>query len=453
MAEEKSAAQNKLGELFVDIGVGGLGKFLKGMNSVSATFLLGKNAAEQFTKPIIDLSKNAGKGIVGFEKINSVTGLTISQLQELSLWSKKNNIDFNGFISQVSGLQQNLLNIAMGKGGNIKGFSLLGIDPRSLDYTKPLEALDKVKQRVLQLDEATATLALTELGLDSSLLYAWKKEKNRIDEKLLLNEKEIQSIQRQNDAWNNLGVTWEAVTTKLIARFPIIATWVDKIAEKLSNLPNLVNSFKNSWDDGSFWERLGAKILDNTFGIVNKIHLNELDKKIKEQEDVKQYAIKRALEIKPDSEKNIKLREIYVTKAEETNKKLKAYKKKREEYLPKNIDLYEAHHRRTGKPDASNEKIENTTLLSSTPINEKDIPNYSASKVIPAYLDNTVPQSMVMSPSQMGNTSINNGNYTLNFDIQQNISGNNPEQIANASASAFEDVALETIQRMNIPNM
>ena len=35
-----STAQNKLGELFVDIGVGGLGKTLKALNSVSASFLL-----------------------------------------------------------------------------------------------------------------------------------------------------------------------------------------------------------------------------------------------------------------------------------------------------------------------------------------------------------------------------------------------------------------------------
>ena len=191
--DKKSGASHELGNLFVDIGSSGLGSLLKGLNSLSATFLLSKNAAQQFTKPIVDLSKNAGKGIVGLEKINAVTGLTISQLQELQMWSKQNNVDFGSYISQIGNFQQNLLDIAMGKGGNIKGFSLLGLDPRQMDYKKPLEALQTIKKRVQQLDEATGALALKELGLSSDLLYAWKREENQINKKLILNAQEQES--------------------------------------------------------------------------------------------------------------------------------------------------------------------------------------------------------------------------------------------------------------------
>ena len=105
MADNKSGASHELGNLFVDIGSSGLGTLLKGLNSLSATFMLTKNAAQQFTKPIMDMSKNAGQGLVGLQKINAVTGLTIEQLQELQLWAKANSVDFGNYISQISNFQ------------------------------------------------------------------------------------------------------------------------------------------------------------------------------------------------------------------------------------------------------------------------------------------------------------------------------------------------------------
>ena len=241
MTDNKSGASHELGNLFVDIGSSGIGNLLKGLNSLSATFMLTKNAAQQFTKPIVDMSKNAGRGLVGLEKINTVTGLTIEQLQKLQLWSTANSVDFGNYINQISSFQQNLLDIAMGQGGNIKGFALLGLDPRQMDYTKPIEALEQIKKRVLQLDEATGALALRELGLSSDLLYLWKRQKVQIDEKLLLNKQEQQALEAQNDAWNKLGATWEAATTKLIAKFPIIATWLNKISDKIAKMPSLAD--------------------------------------------------------------------------------------------------------------------------------------------------------------------------------------------------------------------
>ena len=57
---ENSGAKNEMGKLFVDIGIGGLGKALKSLNSVSASFLLGKNAAMQFAQTISQPFKEAG---------------------------------------------------------------------------------------------------------------------------------------------------------------------------------------------------------------------------------------------------------------------------------------------------------------------------------------------------------------------------------------------------------
>ncbi len=80
---DSGAAQNKLGELFVDIGVGGLGKTLKALNSVSASFLLTKNAATQAVKPIIDVGKRTMGMAVDVGKLGSTLGLAYKDAYKL----------------------------------------------------------------------------------------------------------------------------------------------------------------------------------------------------------------------------------------------------------------------------------------------------------------------------------------------------------------------------------
>jgi hypothetical protein len=417
--DKKSGASHELGNLFVDIGSSGLGSLLKGLNSLSATFLLSKNAAQQFTKPIVDLSKNAGKGIVGLEKINAVTGLTISQLQELQMWSKQNNVDFGSYISQIGNFQQNLLDIAMGKGGNIKGFSLLGLDPRQMDYKKPLEALQMIKKRVQQLDEATGALALKELGLSSDLLYAWKREENQINKKLILNAQEQESLKKQNDAWNRLGVTWEAVTTKLIAQFPVIASWLDKLSNKLERMPDLINNIKNSWDDGSFW----GKVVDKFANAINNTKLAGFDKKIESFEEQKSYAIKQGLKTKDP-----KLKKAYLLKAEEANKQIKALRAQRQEYIPKTTEsIATMHARRVGKHNMS---ANSTQPISDIPPALKSGNNSSGS-----YDLTGVPQAALSTNSVVNNVTIN-----------QDISGDNAIEIASRSSEKIQD-SFPTLER------
>ncbi|MBQ2285319.1 MAG: hypothetical protein II244_06610, partial [Clostridia bacterium] len=78
-------AQNNLGQLFVDIGVGGLGQTLKALNSVSASFLLTKNAATQAIKPFIDMGKQAANSAVGIGKMAAALGTTTLKIMPGSL--------------------------------------------------------------------------------------------------------------------------------------------------------------------------------------------------------------------------------------------------------------------------------------------------------------------------------------------------------------------------------
>lgn len=97
------AAQNKLGELFVDIGVGGLGKTLKSLNSISASFLLTKNAAVQMVKPLVDMGVTAANSAVNIGKMASALGTTKLNAQKLQYYLKQYKSE--GLIDDLAKIQ------------------------------------------------------------------------------------------------------------------------------------------------------------------------------------------------------------------------------------------------------------------------------------------------------------------------------------------------------------
>lgn len=238
--ESNASAENKMGELYVDFGAKGLGGLLSGLNGVKAQFLLTKTAAEQAIKPVVGMSKSAAGSVTEFNKINAVTGLTISQLQDLKVWSELNNVSFGELTNQLKSMQQNLLDIRLGR-GDVSGYQLLGIDPSQLDYRNPMQAFAKIRERVQQVDEATGALALRQLGFSEDLLYAFKQNNNEIDKRLFLNNKEIQSLNEQQRAWNRLGATWNQAQQKFIANQKWIVDLLDKTTGVLNTLNVLIS--------------------------------------------------------------------------------------------------------------------------------------------------------------------------------------------------------------------
>lgn len=440
--DKKSGAQHELGNLFVDIGSSGLGGLLKGLNSLSATFLLSKNAAEQFAKPIVDLSKNAGKGIVGLEKINAVTGLTLNQLQNLEMWAKQNSVDFGSFISQVGNLQQNLLDIAMGKGGNMKGFTLLGIDPRSLDYKKPLEALDTIKKRVLQLDEATGALALRELGLSSDLLYAWRNERNRINEKLLLNGKEAANLKEQNVLWNTLGVTINAILTKWIAQQTWINTILNKSIDYLNSQPDIIREITALVKEmlkwvlfvGKGWKAILEAMIIVKNANTNPIKQEQIDNMTPEQRKKYEAARKKQQEerIKAQHGANITDKEL---EAKTTVEDIKQARKdaKRFHLLPMLYRFVKKH------VDANAEDFSNS--LKSNNLNQNEVLS-----AIPPSLKNGNNSDSAYDLGAINPVAVNSNNVTNNITLNQDISGQDAPNIASRTAEKTIDT-LESLER------
>lgn len=455
MAEEnKSAAQSKLGELFVDIGSSGLGGLLKNLNSLSASFLLTKNAAQQFTKPIIDMSKNAGRGIVGLERINAITGMTIKQLQALKMWSAENSVDFDSYVNQIAAFQQNLLDIQMGKGGNIKGFSLLGIDPRSLDPKKPLEALELVKKKVLQLDEATGTLALRELGLDSQFQFIWRRKESQLNKNLLLNKEEAENLSEQNTLWNRLGVTLDSILSKWISQ----QTWINTLLKESINYLNqghpVLDDISNIFKQMAKWVLFIAKgwhsIIDGVIKYKNFTAnpLNPNDQKNMTPEQQKKYnelEEQRKYGHLTDKQKTVvKAAEMGKTAIEaiagqynpfskyNINPILWLYKKANG-MANKNYDQTINKFNKPAAPGTINEVI--SSDLTEIPASLKNGNNSTGAYDLPA-----VPAAA------------RTVNVTNNLTVNQDISGTNSLEIAARSLDKIED-SYNSLQRENLPGL
>ena len=139
--DKKGGAKSEAGKLFIDIGSTGLGTLIKGLNSLSASFLLTKNAASQTSQmitQIASLSSKASESVVNWDKLNTVTGMTIGQLQDIELWAKSSNIDVKTFMNQIISMQQKLRALKLGQ-GDVRGLALLGLDPRELNENNPIE--------------------------------------------------------------------------------------------------------------------------------------------------------------------------------------------------------------------------------------------------------------------------------------------------------------------------
>lgn len=253
MAEGNSGQSKGLGELFVEFAQKGGSELMKTLNGISAQFLLTKNTAQQAINMVQDFSKNTLNTTVALDKFNAVTGIPVEKLREWDKWAKLNNYSTEEFLGNIKALQQNMLEIQMGR-GNLKGWTLLGLDPHNFDFHKPEEALSAILKRVKQLDSAVAALAMREMGLSEDLLYAYDQQNDKLDKKWILNEKEIENLRKLQEAWNTLGVTWQAAQEKFIAN----QTWINTLLEETTKwlegqhpiLDNISKSFEWLYNSG-----------------------------------------------------------------------------------------------------------------------------------------------------------------------------------------------------------
>lgn len=240
-----SAQKNTLGELLVRIGTEGLGNTIKGLNAVSASFLLTKNAAQQAIQPIKQMVDGTAKNVLGLEKVSARMGLPIMQLKQMQNWLKLNNVEADSFIGQLEDLQQQIVEGRL-KGAIKEGFILGGILPTELDTKNVINLMEQIRiayNKVSKEDPALATEFLTEMGLNAKELpFLFKNVKKSIQEDIIdaqeysveLTEKNYKNIRDAADATARLNVAWQTFSEKFAATTaPIWIETLDKISDAL----------------------------------------------------------------------------------------------------------------------------------------------------------------------------------------------------------------------------
>lgn len=239
MAEAQ--AQNKLGELFVDIGVGGLGKTLKALNSVSASFLLTKNAATQAVTPLLNMTKEGASLATALSKVSAETGLAQTKLLALKRFSDLNNVSFETLAGTIEGLQQKILGAKMGTDmAAVNAFQLLELDPTKLSEKDPIKAFDEIKARVQTLSPEVQTMALNLLGMNKELTYVYKQLNGSLEDNLnniqntyKTSDEQLRNLEQQQKKFNEIKVAAEQIKIN-IAGWKFTQEFINGIADLMT---------------------------------------------------------------------------------------------------------------------------------------------------------------------------------------------------------------------------
>ena len=253
MAEKPQAQRNELGHLFVDLGISGVGKTLKSLNSVAASFLLGKNAAVQFAQTISKPFKEAGKGAIEISQLANALSATREETQKLQMYFK------NFGVEDLLGDIESVLKV-------LQEFPITGVVPKEwlilqglFDNGKPLfedlspnlegvlKFFDRVQEGLSGMSEEARLAALQQGGLRKNWNYLWAQGGNPKDyytmdtSNIEKNEKLAQSLNESTLTLNNFKDNVLAELAPTLTQFINSMTeWIkslhpEKVADKIDN--------------------------------------------------------------------------------------------------------------------------------------------------------------------------------------------------------------------------
>ena len=217
-------ATNELGKLFVDIGLGGVGKTLKGLNSVSASFLLTKEAVKGMLSPMKLLFKTldeSGKHAMHISKLNTTLGASLTTVQQLSQYLARFGMG-EGLIGNLGEIMDMLNDVNLGfsavNGEFVNALARLGLnwqEYRGGTFEDMLKMVEDVWASVQDLPIGQQRAYFNKIGLPTELLYALQKGDFNLRDALLIPEENIKRAEEYEQNLNNLGQTWKQLKTNI----------------------------------------------------------------------------------------------------------------------------------------------------------------------------------------------------------------------------------------------
>ena len=228
-----------IGELFIEFNAKGLPTFLKGLNGVSAAFLLGKNAASQFAQTLTKPIKELGNTAVAVGKLSAALGTSDKNVQKLGNYFQK----YGGskeYINDLAKTQQMLFDTYQrGKRGLDTGYSL-ALQNAGLDPGAYRGSYDDTKRLVKDLYYATkdksdleANAIFRDMGWSEDWRYIFKRGGFNLDDALALPDDAIEKGQQAAENLQEFGIALKALTDLLVVKFlPPLTDFVQWFEQK-----------------------------------------------------------------------------------------------------------------------------------------------------------------------------------------------------------------------------
>ena len=183
-------------------------KALGAMNALRVETIAGALGLVYFTD-------KAAKAAVHIDKISALTGLSRDGIQRMGDAVAQTGGSVDDMAGAVRTLQQQSMDIMMGRGGNVGVYGLLGLNP----HEDPLVLLNKLSAKLKSMPAAYGANLARELGLSDDMIYFLKNTQNIKPprEETIVTKKELDRLKEFNFYFNRVWEQGKRVLQRLAA--------------------------------------------------------------------------------------------------------------------------------------------------------------------------------------------------------------------------------------------
>lgn len=277
-----------IAELFVNLGIkgadktiGALGNVKKGLGEVSSMSLEAKAGILAALYGLEQMAAKSGAAGTGLTNFAALTGLSAKTLQQWEYAARQAGVSGEELTGSLKGVQNSMTNMLLGKGAP-EGLGIVskavGFDPKKArDTFYVMEQLQKAAQA---LPKDVGNQVLKSFNLSEGTIAAMRLNKfnpGTFAKAPLYGDKEIDSLNKSNIAWSNLGQKIEMAFghfnakhgQSLVGDISKLVPEVIKLAEALVRLSESLHLFEFMGKAFEGWTAI-AKGVANTTDEVSK---------------------------------------------------------------------------------------------------------------------------------------------------------------------------------------
>ncbi len=235
--DKKGGAKSEVGKLFIDIGSTGLGTLVKGLNSLSASFMLAKNGAKAMADTLIKPAKEAGNTAVEISKVANALGTSNKEVQKMRMYLKSKNAS-EDLLNDLANLKNIIYDVHTGMGQLPEGMSIAlnktghNIMEYSGTFESTLKLLEDLKNATQGMNAEAQNQILRQMGISTEWAYLWSRGDFNLKDAALISDEAVEKNIEAAEAMAKLAATTESLKIELMSK---IAPALTKIANYLSD--------------------------------------------------------------------------------------------------------------------------------------------------------------------------------------------------------------------------